>query len=104
MYFIQQRRRDVQNWLANSRWQWVLWVERIYRGVTPFIVETYFSSRQIFGQDGKATDTAIVAAEMLTPVRPKGYETNKKYFVHVFSDANNRGVAARSLNTSRQRV
>jgi len=31
MYFIQQRRRDVQNWLANSRWQWVLWVERIYR-------------------------------------------------------------------------
>src|SRR5674476_943127 len=33
MYFIQQRRRDVQNWLANSRWQWVLWVERIYRGL-----------------------------------------------------------------------
>ncbi len=66
-------------------------------GDTPFIVETYFSSRQIFGQDGKATDTAIVAAEMLTLVRPKGYETNQKYFVHVFSDANNRGDAARAL-------
>ena len=35
MYFIQQRRRDVQNWLANSRWQWVLWVERIYRDNGP---------------------------------------------------------------------
>ena len=30
-HFIQQRRRDVQNWLANSGWYWLFWVERIYR-------------------------------------------------------------------------
>jgi hypothetical protein len=33
IHFIQQRRRDVQNWLANSGWYWLLWVERIYRDV-----------------------------------------------------------------------
>ena len=36
-HFIQQRRRDVQNWLANSGWYWVFWVELIYRAAFPKI-------------------------------------------------------------------
>ena len=31
MHFIQQRGRDVQNWLAKSGWYCLFWVEQIYR-------------------------------------------------------------------------
>ena len=64
---------------------------------SPYIVETYFSSRQIFGSDVSETRTAIVHVSQLTLVRPKNYDTNNKYFVHVFSDEVNRGSAARAL-------
>jgi hypothetical protein len=40
---------------------------------------------------------AIVAPEMLTPIRPKDYDVNRKYFVHVFSDPINRAAAARAF-------
>ncbi len=64
---------------------------------TPYIVETYFSSKEILGLDGKPTGEAIVDAAMLTPVVPKNYELNHKYWVHVFSDRSNRGAAGRAL-------
>lgn len=66
-------------------------------GITPYIVETYFSSREILGQDGQPTGRSIVSTGVLTLVRPRDYELNRKYFIHIFSDASNRGVAARAL-------
>lgn len=66
-------------------------------GASPYIVETYFSIQRLYGPLGTQTNTAIVDASQLTRVRPRNYESNQEFFVHVFSDAANRGRASRAL-------
>jgi hypothetical protein len=66
-------------------------------GSSPFIAETYFSLRRLLGSDGKFTSEEIVAVETLQHVRPENYDANKKFFVEVFADQPNRGLAARVM-------
>ena len=63
----------------------------------PFVVESYFSRRDLYDPDGTRTPISIVDPSQLKPVRPPDYEKNQEYTVHVYSDGMNRGVAARAF-------
>ena len=64
---------------------------------SPYVTATYFSSRMSYDADGVPTGDMLVDVSQVTPVRPVGFEENQEFFVHVFSDATNRGDAARAV-------
>ena len=64
---------------------------------SPYVAATYFTSRQMYGADGRSTGLVAMDVTQITPVQPEGFEDNQEFFVHVFSDEANRGYAARAL-------